>query len=208
MIRVFLADDHTLVRQGMRRLLQDEPDIEVVGEAADAADLFRLVSQVPTDVLVLDLSMPGLSGLEVLSELRKQRERPRILVVSMHPAERFAIRALQLGAAGYLTKERAADELVQAIRRIYQGGRYISTEVAELLAENLGEIKAPHERLSHREMAVFTRLAAGQAVPDIAQELGLSVATIYTYRARILEKMDLKSNADLTRYALEHALLD
>ncbi|MCS6845171.1 MAG: response regulator transcription factor [Caldilineales bacterium] len=208
MIRVFLADDHTLVRQGMRRLLQDEPDIEVVGEAADSAELLSQLSQVQADVVVLDLSMPGPSGLEVLSELRKRRERPRVLVVSMHPAERFAIRALQLGAAGYLTKERAADEMVQAIRRIHQGGRYISTEVAELLAESLGEIKAPHERLSHREMAVFTRLAAGHSVTDIAQELGLSVATVYTYRARIMDKMELKSNADLTRYALEHALLD
>lgn len=208
MIRIFLADDHTLVRQGMKRILQSEPDMEVVGEAGDSAEVLRRLVQDPVDVLILDLSMPGPGGLEVLAELRSLRPRPQVLIVSMHPEERFAIRALRLGAAGYLTKERAAEDLVQAIRRIYRGGKYITSELAELFAADRSDAGLPYERLSHRELAVFHGLAMGQRVSEIAQALGLAVATVYTYRARIFDKMNLKSNAELVRYAVDHSLLD
>ena len=208
MIRVFLADDHTLVRQGIKRILQSEPDMEVVGEAADSFEVVRSIGEIPVDVLVLDLSMPGPGGLEVLAELRERRTRPQVLVVSMHPEARFALRALRLGAAGYLTKERAAEELVQAIRRVRSGGKYITPEVADLLASSWTENKLPHEKLSRRELSVFNALASGRRASDIADSLGLTVATIYTYRARIFEKLELKSTAELVRYAADHSLLD
>jgi DNA-binding NarL/FixJ family response regulator len=207
-IRVFLADDHTLVRQGIKRILQGEPDMQVVGEAADSLEVLRAVGTIPIDVLLLDLSMPGPGGLEVLAALRERRSRPQVLVVSMHPEARFAIRALRLGAAGYMTKERAAEELVQAIRRICGGGRYITPEVADLLACCLDNDALPHEKLSQRELSVFHGLASGQRVAEIAQSLGLTVPTVYTYRARIFEKMNLKSTSELVRYAANHSLLD
>jgi DNA-binding NarL/FixJ family response regulator len=209
MIRVFLADDHTLVRQGIKRILQGEPDMQVVGEAADSYAALRAASEVPIDVMVLDLSMPGPGGLEVLAELRDRRAKPPVLVVSMHPEARFAIRAFRLGAAGYMTKERAAEDLVLAIRRICGGGKYITPEVADLLACCWGEEDAvPHEKLSPRELSVFQALASGERVAEIARSLGLTVATVYTYRARIFEKMNFKSTAELVRYAATHSLLD
>jgi DNA-binding NarL/FixJ family response regulator len=208
MIRVFLADDHTLVRQGIKRILQAEPDMQVVGEAADSFAVLRAVGDLPIDVLVLDLSMPGPSGLEVLADLRERRSKPPVLIVSMHPEARFAIRAMRLGAAGYMTKERAAEELVLAIRRVCGGSRYITPEVADLLACCWTDEMLPHEKLSQRELSVFQALAAGQRVADIARALGLTVPTVYTYRARIFEKLNLKSTAELVRYAAAHALLD
>ena len=208
MIRVFLADDHTLVRQGIKRILQSEPDMQVVGEAADSFEVLRAIGAIPVDVLVLDLSMPGPGGLEVLSDLRERRSKPPVLVVSMHPETRFAIRAFRLGAAGYLTKERAAEDLVQAIRRICRGGKYITPEVADLLACCFNEESLPHEKLSPREMSVFHGLASGQRVAEIANSLGLTGPTVYTYRARIFDKMNIKSTAELVRYAATHALLD
>jgi DNA-binding NarL/FixJ family response regulator len=209
MIRVFLADDHTLVRQGIKRILQGEPDMQVVGEAADSYAALRAIGELAIDVMVLDLSMPGPGGLEVLAELREKRIKPPVLVVSMHPEARFAIRAFRLGAAGYMTKERAAEELVLAIRRICGGGKYVTPEVADLLAccwqdENV----LPHEKLSPRELSVFQALAAGQRVAEIAGSLGVTAPTVYTYRARIFEKMNFRSNAELVRYAATHSLLD
>lgn len=214
MIRIIVADDHTLVRQGLRRILEAESDMEVVGEARDAAEVFRLLAGVDIDVLILDISMPGAGGgpssgggFDVLRQLKSQH-RPRVLIVSMHPEARFATRTLKLGAAGYVTKDRAAEELVEAIRRIHRGGKYISPELAELLAFDLISGKPPHERLSHREMEVFLGIAAGKRTTEIAQELCLAVATVHTYHARIFEKMHFKSSADLVRYALDHDLLD
>ncbi len=208
MIRVVIADDHALVRQGMARILQAEPDMEVVGEAQTCTETFQCLARCRADVLVLDLAMPGAGGLDVLRQLRSQQPGVRTLVVSMYPENRFAIPALRTGAAGYLTKEHAADDLVAAIRRIAAGGRFISPSVAELLAGELANDRLPHQRLSARELQVFERLVSGQKVSEIADALGLAVPTVHTYRARILEKIQARSNADLVRYALDHHLLD
>jgi two-component system, NarL family, invasion response regulator UvrY len=206
-IRVVIADDHTLVRQGMKRILQAEPDLEVVGEAGDSAEAFRCLAGCDADVLVLDISMPGAGGLDVLRQLKSLQPRLRTLVVSMYPEQRFAIPALRLGAAGYLTKDRAPEELVEAIRRIARGARYIGPELAELLAGDLDNERLPHQRLSDREAQIFERIVAGKRVSEIAEELGLTVATVHTYRSRILDKMNARSNADLLRYAADHDLL-
>jgi two-component system invasion response regulator UvrY len=207
-IRIAIADDHTLVRQGLRKILQAEPDMEVVGEAGNSIEAFQCLSGCRPDVLVLDISMPGAGGLDVLRQLRSLQPKLRTLVVSMHPESRFAIPALRMGAAGYLTKDQAAEELVEAIRRVSAGGKFISAGLAEMLADELGDERLPHQRLSHREMQVFERIVAGRKPGEIAGELGLTVATVHTYRARILEKMKARSNADLLRYAADHDLLD
>jgi len=208
MIRIVIADDHTLVRNGLRRILQAEPDMDVVGESGDSAETFRCIASRPADVLVLDISMPGAGGLEVLRQLRSLQPKLRTLVVSMYPESRFAIAALRMGAAGYLTKDHAAEELVEAIRRIAQGGRFISPELAELLAAEMDIERMPHQRLSHREMQVFEQIVAGRKPAEIAEQLGLSVATVHTYRARLLDKMHAQSNSDLLRYAADHHFLD
>jgi DNA-binding NarL/FixJ family response regulator len=210
MIRVFLADDHTLVREGLKRILSDAGDMTVVGEAADGAELYALALQREADLVVADLAMPGRPMLEVLKELRAARPKLNVLVLSMYPEEQYAVRALQAGAAGYLNKGSPPDELLRAIRGVAAGRPYISAAAAATLARTLsgpGD-RLPHEVLSNREFEVLRKLAAGRSVGEIATDLCLSVKTISTFRTRILAKLQLQTNADLTRYALQHQLID
>src|SRR5579859_6304394 len=210
MLKVLIADDHAVVRQGLRRILTEIPELNVVGEAQDGQSALSLVRAEPWDVLVLDLSMPGRGGLDILKEVRRERPETRVLVLSMHPEDQFAVRMLKAGAAGYLTKESAGNELVGAIEKVVGGGRYISSSLAERMASylDLDVQKAPHERLSDREFLVLRMIASGKTVSRIAQELFLSVKTISTYRARVLEKMDMQNNAELTHYAVQKGLVD
>jgi len=183
--------------------------MEVAGEAQNAQEALDLASRTKCDVLVLDIEMPGRSGLDVLIDLKKCRPRVSVLVLSIHSEEQFAVRVLRAGAVGYLSKESAPEELVKAIRTIYGGGKYISASVADELASELGRGtgKAPHETLSDREFEVLEMIASGKAVSQIAKELSISVKTISTYRARILAKMGMKTNAELTHYAIENKLV-
>jgi len=210
MIRVLLADDHAIVRAGLKEILADTGDIEVTGEAANGQEVLARVFAQDFDVAVLDMSMPGRNGIELIKLVKAERPKLRILVLSMHSEEQYAVRALKAGASGYLSKESAADELVAAIRRIAGGGAYVTPETAERLA--LGAAPraetAAHTLLSDREFQVFQMIARGASVSEIARELSLSVKTISTHKTRILEKMGLANQAELIRYALEHHLLD
>ena len=181
-----------------------------VSEAGDSNEVLRLVREEPFDVVMLDITMPGRDGLEVLKELKRDFPKLPVLILSMHPEERFAVRALKAGASGYMTKESAPDELCEAIRKVLQGGKYISPSLAELLADSFGQAEEQPlvELLSDREYQVLRLIASGKTVGEIAEELSLSINTISTYRMRILEKMNMKTNAELTRYALEHGLVD
>jgi DNA-binding NarL/FixJ family response regulator len=209
LIRVLIADDHPVVRRGLRRILEDEADIEVTGEARNSQEALDLISRKRIDVVILDIEMPGRSGLDVLKDLKQYRSKLPVLVLSIHPEEQFAVRVLRAGAVGYLSKESAPEELVRAVRRVYGGGRYISTAVAERLASevSLGSEKAPHETLSNREFEVLQMIASGKTVSQIAKELSFSIKTISTYRARILTKMRMKTNAELTHYAIENKIV-
>jgi len=210
MIRVLLADDHAIVRAGLKEILADTGDIEVAGEAGNGQEVLARVSAQDFDVAVLDMSMPGRNGIELIKLVKLEKPKLRILVLSMHSEEQYAVRALKAGASGYLSKESAADQLVAAIRRIAGGGAYVTPETAERLA--LGAAPraeaAAHTLLSDREFQVFRMIARGAAVGEIARELSLSVKTISTHKTRILEKMGLANQAELIRYALEHKLLD
>lgn len=208
MIRVLIADDHAIVRKGLQQIVREQAPSFEVDEAADGNEVLEKVHNGRCDVLVLDISMPGRSGLDILHEVRHLRPNLPVLILSMHPEDQYAVRVLKAGAAGYLTKDTALDELVGAIQRVSGGGRYISPALAEKLAMGLtGNLdKLPHETLSDREYTVLLRIGAGSSVGDIAEELSLSVKTISTYRARILEKLDLKSNADLIRYVIDNQL--
>ena len=210
MIRVLLADDHAIVRAGLKGILADTGDIEVAGEAANGQEVLARVSAQDFDVAVLDMSMPGRNGIELIKLVKREKPKLRILVLSMHSEEQYAVRALKAGASGYLSKESAADELVAAIRRIAGGGAYVTPETAERLA--LGAAPraetAAHTLLSDREFQVFQMIARGASVSEIARELSLSVKTISTHKTRIMDKMGLANQAELIRYALEHQLLD
>lgn len=210
MIRVLLADDHAIVRAGLRELLTATGDIEVVGEATNGQDVLAAAREGGFDVLVLDMSMPGRSGIELIKLVKAEQPKLRVLVLSMHSEKQYAVRAVKAGASGYLTKETAADELVAAIRRVAGGGAYITPETAErlVLDSSSGAQGALHNRLSDREFEVFRKIVAGRSVTDIANELKLSVKTISTHKARILEKMEISNQADLVRYAVEHGLVD
>lgn len=210
MIRVLIADDHAVVRRGLRELLAETPDIEVTAEAATAADALESVRKQPFDAVVLDLSLPGRGGLDLLSEIKAERADLPVLILTMHPEDQYAVRALKAGAAGYLTKESAPEVLVEAVRRAAAGGRYVSPALAEKLALHLDRARErePHEALSDREFQVFRRLAGGRTVGQIAEELSLSVKTVSTYRTRILEKMGLQTNAELMQYAFRNKLVD
>lgn len=210
MIRVLLADDHAIVRNGLKEILESTGDIVVAAEATNGHEALARVREIEVDVAVVDLSMPGRSGVELIKLIKAERPKLRLLVLSMHSEEQYAVRAVRAGAAGYLTKESAADELVAAIRRIAGGGAYISPETAErlVLASNTGVEGPPHTQLSNREYEVFRALVAGKSVSDIAGTLNLSVKTISTHKSRILEKMSMSSQADLVRYAMRHNLVD
>jgi two-component system, NarL family, invasion response regulator UvrY len=208
-IRLAIADDHPIVREGLRRIAVDAAGITVTGEASTATELFRLLAAVPVDVVLLDVSMPGSNFVETLRTLREQHSSVRILVLSVHPEDQWAMRALRSGAAGYLTKDHSPEQLVEAVRRVARGGRYVSPALAEKLAASFdnGIAHAPHERLSDREFEVLRGLGSGLPVKDVAAQLGLSAKTVSTYRARLLEKMGLASNAALVRYVVDHGLL-
>ena len=210
MIRILIADDHPFVRRGVKQVLTDEFPGVVIGEASTAPELLELAGKHPWNLVVLDLTMPGRDGLDALHELKSRCPDTPVLVLSMHPEDQFAVRVLRAGAAGYLTKESIPEELVQAVRKIMTDGKYIRPSVADLLATQLQQGDAnqpPHVRLSDREFQVLGLIANGKSVTHIAEELSLSVKSVSTYRARIVEKLHLKSTADLTRYALEHRLI-
>lgn len=210
MIRVLIVDDHPIVRTGIRSLLDCATDIEVVGEAGSGEEGLEQAVRLRPSVITLDISMPGMSGMEVLKELKKQEHRAAVLVVSLHPEDRYAIRLLRAGASGYVTKDAPSHTLVEAIRKVNGGGKYISPMVAERLAFNIDpDFEGPlHERLSSRELEVMRQLASGQTVTEIGHQLGLSVKTVSTYRRRILEKMALSSTAEIVRYAVENQLVE
>jgi two-component system, NarL family, invasion response regulator UvrY len=205
MIRTLIADDHAVVRRGLRHILEETSDIVVAAEAGTASEVLDKLRARNYDVLVLDITMPGRSGLDILKEIKRLRPRLPVLVLSIHPEDQFATRVLRAGAAGYLAKETAPDDLVKAIRRVHGGGKYINATQAEKLLQLLaaGSDQAPHERLSDREYEVLRRIASGDTVSAIAAEMKLSVKTVSTYRARLLEKMRMRTNAELTRYAIE-----
>jgi len=210
MIRVLLADDHTIVRAGLKELLSETGDIAVSGEANNGAEALARIREGHYDIAVLDMSMPGRSGIELIRQVKQERPHLPILVLSMHSEEQYAVRALRAGASGYLTKESAADQLVTAIRRIAAGGAFVTPETAQRLAldVNGGAIAAPHTLLSDREFQVLRLIASGQSVSDIARQLSLSVKTISTHKTRIMRKMGLANQAELIRYAIENRLLD
>ncbi|OGU28631.1 MAG: DNA-binding response regulator [Ignavibacteria bacterium GWA2_35_9] len=210
MIKVFIADDHSLIREGFKKLLKDEMDIEVVGEAGNAKDTMEFVLKNNVDVLSLDINLPDKSGLDLLKELREFKPGLRVLILSMHPEDRFAMRVLKAGAFGYVTKESAGEELVKAIRKVHNGGKYVSATLAEKLVFEIqsGSDKPVHEILSDREFQVFQMIASGKTLAEIADSLSLAVTTVSTYRARILEKLNLHSNAELIHYAITNKLLD
>ena len=208
MIRIVIADDHAIVREGLKRIFASVDDMEVVGEAADGTEVMQRVRESDFDVLVMDLSMPGRSGMELIKLVHGEKPKLRILVLSMHEELQYAVRAIKSGASGYLTKESAPTQLVQALRRVAAGGAFISAEVAEQLA--LGAMQggaAPaHESLSDREFEVFRLLADGVSVTDIAADLKLSVKTVSTHKANLMQKMGLQNHSELIRYAIKHGV--
>jgi two-component system invasion response regulator UvrY len=210
MIRVLLADDHTIVRTGLKEILADTGDVNVTGEASSGSEVLAKVRGQDYDVLVLDMSMPGRSGIELIKQLKGEKPKIRILVLSMHSEAQYAVRALKAGASGYLTKDSAADQLVAAIRRIAAGGAFVSPETAERLALDFDRPSdaLPHTLLSDREFQVFQSIVAGKTVTEIAQQLALSVKTVSTHKTRIMEKMNLANQAELVRYAIRHNLAD
>ena len=210
MIRVFVTDDHVLIREGLTKLLRQESDMKVVGEARCASDTLALIDKAAPDVLVLDLVLPDRPGLEVLKEVKKRSPHVRVLILSMFPEDRFALRTLKAGADGYLTKEGAAEELVAALRKVASGRKYVSQAMSQKLLESIqdGGDDAPHEGLSDREFQIFRMIAQGKTVSHIAEELALSVSTVNTHRMHILEKMGMHSNSELMHYAIENGLVE
>ena len=210
MIRVVVADDHQILREGLRQLLQAGGDLAVVGEAADGHAVMEQVRALDFDVLLLDMSMPGKSGIELIRQVKAEKPRLRILVLSMHEEHQYAVRAIRAGASGYLTKESATAQLVAAIRKVAGGGAFISAEVAERLAlEAMPHAEGPrHSTLSDREYQLFRLLVSGRSVSDIAADLHLSAKTVSTHKARLMEKLGVDNNVDLVHYAVRHRLID
>lgn len=209
MIKVMIADDHAVVRDGLRMVLEASGDIEVVAEAENGEQTLAILHDVEPDVLLLDVAMPGLGGFDVLQRMMQKNSKVAVLVLSMYPEEQYALRFLKTGASGYLTKDTASKELVSAVHKVARGQRYISSEVADLLAQNItgNHEELPHERLSDREYQVMCHIASGKTVSQIGEQMSLSVRTISTYRSRIMAKMRMSSNAELTHYAIKHGLV-
>jgi two-component system, NarL family, invasion response regulator UvrY len=207
---VLVADDHAIIRDGLRKILADTQDLRVAGEAADGNCALRHVREREWGLVVLDMSMPGRSGLELIKLMKAERPRLPILVFSMHPEEQYAVRAIRAGAAGYLSKESDAEMLLPAMRKVAAGGAFVSAKVAELLATDHSRAGdgPPHTRLSDREYGIFSRIVRGTSLTEIAEELSLSIKTVSTHKAHILSKMGLLNHVDLVRYALDHGLLD
>jgi DNA-binding NarL/FixJ family response regulator len=210
MIKIFIVDDHSFVREGIKYVLKGNTDIKVTGEASSGQEALDKIKDEEFDVIVLDITMPGKNGLDILKDIKRLYPKLPVLILSMHPEDQFGIRLLQAGAAGYITKQAAPTELVLAIRKIYSGGKYLSPALAEKIAFHLEQdtIKAPHERLSDREFQIMRMLSIGKTVTEIAQELSLSVKTVSTHRTHIMEKMKMASNAELASYSKVHNLID
>ncbi|HVL74438.1 MAG TPA: response regulator transcription factor [Noviherbaspirillum sp.] len=210
-IRILIADDHAIVREGLKQILAEAGDMVVTGEADNGHDAIRLARRDEADILLLDISMPDKSGIEVLKQVRKDTPRTAVLMLSMHREDQYAIRSLKAGAAGYMTKQSAPAELVDAIRLVASGRKYISAALAQELARQIGDENRevpPHELLSDREYQTLVMIASGKTVSDIAAELSLSVKTISMYRSRVLQKMKLRHNAELTHYAIKNNLVE
>ena len=211
MIRIVIADDHAIVREGLKRIVSAAPGLEVAGEASDGAQLMQLVRNLEFELLTLDLSMPGRSGIELIKLVRAERPKLRILVLSMHQEMQYAVRAIKAGANGYLTKESAPEQLVQAIRRIAGGGAFVTPEVAEQLAMGAmpgAQEQAPHEALSNREFEVLRLIAQGMALTEIGATLKVSVKTVSTHKTNLMHKMGLNNASELVRYALKHGIVE
>jgi two-component system, NarL family, invasion response regulator UvrY len=208
-IRILIADDHPIVREGYKKILMSQPDMDVTGEAGNGQEVLDLIQKKDFDLILLDISMPGRSGLEILKELKGQKPHLPVMILSIYPEEQYAVRAFRDGASGYLTKASTPKELTSAIRKVSQGGRYVTEALAEKLTYFLhGDVdKAPHEKLSDREYQVMLLIASGKTVTQAAEELCLSVKTISTYRRHILEKMQFSTNAEITMYAIQNKLL-
>lgn len=209
MIKILVADDHAIVRQGLKQIVADTPDMVVAGEASNGQEALAKALKDAYDVVLLDITMPVRNGLDILKEIKSQKPELPVLILSMHPEEQYAVRALKGGASGYLTKESASEELISAIRKVSGGGKYVTASLAERLASILetGAEKPLHQALSDREYQVMCMLASGKTVQEVAKELLLSVNTISTYRCRVLRKMKMKSNAELIRYAIRNGLV-
>jgi DNA-binding NarL/FixJ family response regulator len=208
-IKVLIADDHDIVRQGIEKVLSKSDDVVVVGEASNGREVIELVKKTTIDVLLMDVEMPEKTGWEVLSELKVIKPNLPVIILSIFPEEHYGPRFIKAGAAGYLNKASKSTTLLEAIRKVHQGGRYVSPKLADLLIQDLGRIPKDnlHDSLSPREFQVFCQIAAGKKLKDIADELSLGITTVSTHRAHILEKMDMKTNADLIRYAVKHGLV-
>ncbi len=210
MPNILIADDHALIRQGLRKVLDAEKDLQVAGEATNAAEVLDLLSRTKVDLLLLDINMPGRSGIELLQDLRRRFPKVKTLMLSMHPEENVAMRAIKAGAAGFVSKNATPKELLNAIRKVTAGGRYVSQTLADRLAEEIGKPERAnlHESLSEREFEVLCLFGRGRTVSEIARQLSLSIPTITTYRSRILQKMSMKTTAELIHYAIRHKLVE
>ena len=210
MIKILIADDHAIVREGLKQIVAEESDMEVTGEAANADEVFEILRTNNFDIAIIDINMPGKSGLDLLKDLKVQLPKLPLLILSMYGEEQYGIRALKAGASGYLRKASAPNELVVAIRKIVSGGKYINQQLAENLADTVDKsyIKLPHENLSDREYEVMCKITSGESAEKISKDLSISIHTFYTYRNRILEKMKMKSNVELTQYVINNKLIE
>ena len=209
-IRILITDDHPIVREGLRIILGTYQDMTVVGEAANGIEALHMIPLCNPDVALVDISMPGMSGIELISRIRAEHPQLPVLVLSMHQEEQFAVRALKLGASGYLTKDCAPEQLAKAIRKVVEGGRYITPGVADALASSImpAQAETPHQTLSNREFQIFRMLAGGQSVNDVAHALSLSANTVSTHKRRLMDKLGIDNNAGLVRYAVSHQLIE
>ncbi len=209
-IRILITDDHPIVREGLRIILGTYQDMTVVGEAANGIEALHMIPLCNPDVALVDISMPGMSGIELIGRIRAEHPQLPMLVLSMHQEEQFAVRALKLGASGYLTKDCAPEQLAKAIRKVVEGGRYITPGVADALASSImpAQAETPHQTLSNREFQIFRMLAGGQSVNDVAHALSLSANTVSTHKRRLMDKLGIDNNAGLVRYAVSHQLIE
>ena len=210
MINILIADDHAIVREGLKQIVGETSDIIVAGEAGNGHEALAEISKGDYDVIVMDLSMPGLTGFDLLQQIKSEYPRIPVLILSIHPEDQYAVRCLKAGASGYLTKESAPDELIAAIQKAYKGGKYVSNSLAEKLVFDMdveGE-NLPHKSLSNREFQVLCMIGGGKSISQISEDLYLSIKTVSTYRSRILEKMNMENNAQLMHYAIKHGLVD
>jgi DNA-binding NarL/FixJ family response regulator len=210
MIKILIVDDHPIIRSGLKQIIADEYDMKVVFEAENANVMFDFIEKESVDIIILDISMPGMSGIEAMEILSRSYKNIPVLVLSGMPEKQYGLRILKIGASGYLHKESAPDELVKAIRIIVNGGHYLSSGLSGQLIDNIGkkDVRNIHQRLSNREFEIMCRIASGKTVGEIADEILLSVKTVSTYRSRILEKMDMKNNAELTHYCIKNGLVE